>query len=470
MSVFRFPRQLKATRKVLLVLFAAGGFADAADWTAYLNGNDRVGYTSAVLSPDLHLAWTHKSQAKPELAWSGPRSTPIEGHEMRHRVDFDASMQVVIGDGRAYFGSTVDHRLYCTDARTGKPLWTFYTDGPIRLAPTLAFGHVYVGSDDGRVYCLNAADGSVVWQMRVGPKDDRLLSRGEMISRWPVRTGVLIDGETAYFGAGVFPHEVVYLVAANARTGEVIWKNDRISQEDAGRNDLSPQGYLLCNEKFLYVPSGRSLPVGVSKSTGEIVFQRKHSWRTDAGGVVGGTKALLGDGQVYSGGPHHFLAMEDSSGNVGDSYIGGRQMVLTGKYAYLMDGTKIFCVNRSEHAQASREKQKWFLRVREDRGDAAKVALANEKMKEYAGVGIIWDALSDYDDALIATDNLLIAGGQDGVIALDRRTGEERWKTSVNGNVRGISATDSLLTVSTDTGHVYGFVPGPVAAVSNWPE
>lgn len=40
--------------------------------------------------------------------------------------------------------------------------------------------------------------------LRVGLKDERLLSRGEMISRWPVRTGVLIDGEIAYFGAGVF--------------------------------------------------------------------------------------------------------------------------------------------------------------------------------------------------------------------------------------------------------------------------
>ena len=38
----------------------------------------------------------------------------------------------------------------------------------------------------------------------VGPKDDRLLARGEMISRWPVRTGVLVDGDIAYFGTGIF--------------------------------------------------------------------------------------------------------------------------------------------------------------------------------------------------------------------------------------------------------------------------
>ena len=63
---------------------------------------------------------------------------------------------------------------------------------------------------------------------------------------------------------------------------------------------------------------------------------------------MGGTKALLGDGQVYAGGPHHFLAMDEASGEVGESYIGGRQMVLADDLAYLMDGEKVFCVNRAE--------------------------------------------------------------------------------------------------------------------------
>ena len=102
--------------------------------------------------------------------------------------------------------------------------------------------------------------GDEVWKMRVGPKDDRLLARGEMISRWPVRTGVLVDGDVAYFGAGVFPHELIYIVAANAQTGEVIWKNDTISQQNAGRNDLSPQGYLLGSSSRLFMPSSRSVP------------------------------------------------------------------------------------------------------------------------------------------------------------------------------------------------------------------
>ncbi len=439
-----------------VVMWAVTGTA-SGDWPAYLNGNQRVGFTSAQLDPALKLAWTYKSPTKPIIAWEGPRNTPIEGHVMLHRVDFDDALQVVMAKGRAYFGSSVDHRVHCVDALTGQPLWSFYTDGPIRLAPSLAHGNVYVGSDDGCVYCLDATDGELIWKMRVGPKDDRLLSRGEMISRWPVRTGVLIDGETAYFGAGVFPHEMVYLCAVNAKDGSVIWRNDTISEGDAGRNELSPQGYLLCNEDNLYVPSGRSLPVAVSKQTGQILFQKQHSWRTDAGGVVGGTKALLGDGQVYSGGPHHFLAMDDQTGNVGASWINGRQMVLSGKFAYLLDGEKIFCVDRQEHARASQEKQKWFLKTRDDRSDPAKLAEDQENMKKYAGIGIIWEYPSDFDDVLIATDNLVLAGGMNQIVALDRQSGKKVWEQSVVGNVRGLAVDDKVLTVSTDEGHVYGF-------------
>ncbi len=440
---------------VLACLFLSSSVL--ADWPAYLNGNDRAGFTSEHLPPSLRQAWTYRSPAKPVKAWSGPREDPIEGHQMKHRVDFDDALQVVTADGRVYFGSTVDHRLHCVDAKSGQPIWDFYTEGPIRLAPTLAHGNVYFGSDDGLVYCLRAADGEVVWQMRVGPQDDRLLSRGEMISRWPVRTGVLIDGDTAYFGAGVFPHETVYLCAVNANDGSILWRNDTISEQDAGRNDLSPQGYLLANDKYLYVPSGRSLPVAISKETGKIVFQRTHSWRTDAGGVVGGTKALLGDGQVYAGGPHHFLAMDQKTGNVGESWINGRQMVLAGELAYLMDGEKIFCVNRAEHAKASQEKQKWFLKLRERPTTPEKLAHAKQMMKEAMKGGILWEFASDFDDVLIATENAVIAGGLNEVVMLDRSNGEKLWQASVEGNVRGLSVGANLLTVSTDSGNIYAY-------------
>lgn len=443
--------------------------ADCADWKAYLGGNQRSGAGQSTLPADLRLAWTYRSQAKPEQAWSGPRTTPIEGHVMLPRVNFDAAPQTIIVEGKVFFGSTVDHRMHCLDAETGAEIWSFYTDGPIRLAPTHAHGKILFGSDDGVVYCVDANSGDLIWKYRVGPSDDRLIARGEMISRWPVRTGVLVDGAVAYFGAGVFPHETVYLCAADVHTGEIVWRNDRISQADAGRNDLSPQGYLLANDTTLYVPSGRSLPVAVAKDSGEIVFQRKYSWRTDAGGVVGGTKALLGDGQVYAGGPHHFLAMDEKTGEVGEAYIGGRWMVLADEFAYLLDGDKVFCVNRAEHAKASQQKQAWFLRARKVAKDPQKLAEAQDKMREYADVGVVWQQSCDLDGAMISTDSMLIVGGDQRVAAFDRLTGKQVWHASVKGKAMGLAATDSTLTVSTDEGYIYAFTPHEVDQVRQWP-
>ena len=181
--------------------------------------------------------------------------------------------------------------------------------------------------------------GQLVWKMRVGPKDERLLARGSMISRWPVRTGVLIDKGVAYFGAGIFPHEQVYLVAADPKTGKVIWRNDHISQRDAGRDDLSPQGYLLANDEFLFVPSGRSLPAAFDRKTGEYEFKRSYSWRSSGGGVIGGAKAVLSDnGQLFSFGPHHMLALNQKSGLAGHAYIQGRQMTFRQKSAFIATG------------------------------------------------------------------------------------------------------------------------------------
>lgn len=458
-------------RVVVILGLSLCSAATDADWPTYLGDNARAGFTSTELQLPLELAWTYKTPSKPQKAWDGPRNAPIEGHEMRHRVDFDDAMQVVIAGGRAYFGSTVDHTLRCVDTESGATRWSYYTDGPIRLAPTLAHDNVYFGSDDGLVYCLRAEDGVEVWKMRVGPKDDRLLSRGEMISRWPVRTGVLVDGQTAYFGAGVFPHEMIYLCAVNAKDGSVIWRRDTISEEDAGRNDLSPQGYLLANETTLYVPSGRSLPVAVSKRDGEILFQKKYSWRTEAGGVVGGTKVVLGDGQVFAGGPHHFLAMDQTTGLLGEAYITGRQMVLSDDVAYILTGENLICVNRAEHAKASQEKQKWFLRAREFGSDQAKLEEAKRMMKEYAEQGILWQYPTEFDDVLVASGNLVIAGGDDRLVAFDRSTGEERWTQELDGNVRGIAIDEGTLIVSTDEGRLYAFrTPAAEArVVQDWP-
>lgn len=446
------PRHFASTALIFLLIASAGR---AADWPTFQHNNARVATTDETLNAPLALRWVHSAPSTPQTAWSGPRSEPIEGHVMRHRVRFDDAIHVVVAGGRAYFGSPVDHQVYCVDAETGRSNWSFFTEGPVRLAPTVWQGKVYFGSDDGQVYCLSAESGELVWKLRPTPRDERLLARGQMISRWPIRTGVLVDEGVAYFGAGIFPHETVYLCAVDAATGKVIWKNDAISQQNAGRNDLSPQGYLLASDKLLFVPSGRSLPVAFDKQTGEMVHGRKHAWRTTAGGVVGGTGAVLADGQIFSSGPHHFLALDQQSGNIGHAWIAGRQMTFVGENAVIATGGAIIKVDRRQHAQASTKRQELFLKLR--RAPADERREIEKERARLAKVGIEWAAANKADGALIVAGDLVFAGGAGQLAAYRLSDGKEVWQAEVEGEVRGLAAGGGALFASTTAGKIYAF-------------
>ena len=446
-----------------------------ADWPTYLYDNARRGFSPEKLSMPLSLRWVYTSPEPPETAWEGPRSQPFEGLSMRHRVNFDNVLHVAVGGNLLFFGSSVDNKVICVDTETGEIRWQFLTDGSVRLTPTYAHDHVYFGADDGYVYCLTAADGQLVWKLRAGKSDDRLLARGRMISRWPIRTGVVVDGKVAYFGAGVLPHETVYLYAVNSEDGSVLWRNDTISSEDAGRNPLSPQGYLLCSEQRLIVPSGRSLPAAFDKSDGHELYQRSHSWRTTAGGVVGGTKAVLADGQIYASGPHHFLALDEQNGAVGFAWIDGRQLVIGADKAFVADGKQITAIDRAKHAHATIERQKLRLQVKELAAkrrnmDAqqynTEMGVLNKQIAELSEVGVLWKTDCSLDASLVAGQTAVLAGGQGQIVALDAATGRQIWDAKVDGEVGGLALANERLFASTTTGKIYCFA-GPVAAATS---
>lgn len=450
----------------------------AADWPTFRGGNDRIGAGSEALPRNLAVQWKHHAPQAPTPAWPGAEDRIFEGKHLRERVKFDKVFDVAVVGDRVYFGSSVDHQLRCKDARSGQQLWTFYANGPIRLAPTVVDGRVLFGSDDGFVYCLAADSGKLLWKLRAGPADEWLIARGEIISRWPVRTGVLVDDGIAYFGAGIFPAEKVYLYAVRVDDGQIVWKRDNISEADVAREDLSPQGYLLANEETLFVPSGRSLPAAVARATGEILFQRTPAWRTEAGGVVGGTDALLADGQIYAAGEHHRLAMDQKTGKTGHGWFEGRELVVDGDDGFVATGTHVRRLHRADYAQASSQRQALNMEIyslnrkisaKDKDSDAhrERVKEAQQELKDLEEVGIVWQTESNHDGSLLVTANALVSGGAGGVTAYDRETGEPIWSQELDGDVGGLALSHGRLLASTTAGSIYCFAEGTADVASS---
>ncbi len=77
----------------------------------------------------------------------------------------DSSPAVV--DGRVYVGSD-DGNIYCLSAATGAHIWSYTTGGAVKSSPAVVDGKVYVGSDDNKLHCLNATDGALIWNCTTG--------------------------------------------------------------------------------------------------------------------------------------------------------------------------------------------------------------------------------------------------------------------------------------------------------------
>ncbi|MHC4566087.1 MAG: outer membrane protein assembly factor BamB family protein, partial [Planctomycetota bacterium] len=94
------------------------------------------------------------------------------------------------------------HTVYALDRANGNVLWQFTAGGRVDSPPTIKDGLVLFGSADGRVYCLRASDGELVWRFLAAPTDQRVGSFDQIESTWPVHGSVLVTRGVAYFTAG----------------------------------------------------------------------------------------------------------------------------------------------------------------------------------------------------------------------------------------------------------------------------
>jgi len=446
-------KTLVVAASCLSLALAAG--ARAADWPTYNHDAARSAVTDESLRLPLKTAWTHASPHPPAAAWPDPARHDYwhNKHHLNPRVIYDRAFHVAIAGDAVFFGSSADDRVVCLGLADGKVRWTFITEGPVRLAPTVADGKVYVGSDDGWVYCLSASDGHLLWKARPGPDDRRCIGNGRMISRWPVRTGVIVDDGFAYCAAGLLPTtEGVYLCALDAASGRQHWKQ-KVNQP--------AQGYLLASSDRLYLPTGR---------TGPGAFDRKDGRGQGGVASAGGGYALVA-GDVVAAGPGDTagqLDLSDAKTRHRIVSFGGLHLIARESRYYVHSRTHLAALDRAKYMPLARRRVAIQTQLKKlgKRKDAEAEAERARLTKEIDGCTAamktcwLWRAPCAEPYALILAGNTLFAGGDGRVVAYRADDGQQVWSGNVNGRAYGLAASGGRLLVSTNQGTITCFGHG----------
>lgn len=174
-------------------------------------------------------AWpTYRADA----ARSGCVMTSVEADALRPswQADLGGRLTPPVASGGTTYVARIDaHRLHALDMETGRSRWTYDASGRIDSPPTVWRGRVYFGSRDGRVTCLRASDGALVWRFRAAPADLQRMMNGQLESIWPVHGAVLVretgdDTAEVWCTAGfsMFTDGGIRLLRLDARDGALL--------------------------------------------------------------------------------------------------------------------------------------------------------------------------------------------------------------------------------------------------------
>jgi len=192
-----------------------------------------------------------------------------------------------IADGKAYVGST-DGLIYCLDAYNGTQIWN-YTVGSTDSSPAIAYGKVYIGSFNAKVFCLDATTGVQIWNYTTA---------GYVRS-----SPVVVDGRVY---AGSLDGKVYCL---DAMTGGSIWNRTIGAAVTSSPAAVGGKVYVGSNDGIVYC---------LDAANGGIV------WDCIAGLGISSSPAVI-DGRVYVGADNGtFYCLDAVVGTViWKQYVGG---------------------------------------------------------------------------------------------------------------------------------------------------
>lgn len=500
------------TPVLLTLLLLLSRPAPAEDWPTVMHDDQRTGVTAEELRPPLAPRWEFRSPFPPAKGWD-PTPNGYGARKNKSDVSHDDAFRVIAVGDAVFFSSSAANCVYALDAATGVARWTFFTGAAPRLAPAFWKSRLYFGADDGVFRCVDAATGELVWQFKAALTEEQMLGYGRFLSQWPIRAGGIVENGVAYFSAGLFPSNQIFLYALNAEDGALVWRR----QVDAdARDEHVPEGYILARADSLFT-TARTAPARWSTADGSRMdfttpfpqVKNAHEYRFYNGGtdariwdgknIVYGSACVLGYdpdqpgkdsyGRATKGGllfnwfnarqaafkqdkaylatDYHVLAVEQaklpemSAAECKEFEEAYKKLAVAPRLDYLEEFERVVKTQGGEHFRA-RYLQNGPLKY--GQSNWAKWPAASEAIFAKMKTKCAWMTPLCATEALIMSGNVLYAGGEDAVHALDAGTGAKLWSSQTNSRVRGLAVAGGRLFVSTIDGTVRCFAPGQDAA------
>ena len=413
---------------LFLLVFSVAVLAE--DWPMWRYDAARTAASTQQLPSRLNLQWTR--QYRPlKQAW--------EEAINQDRMPYDRVYEPVVMGKLMFIGFNDSDKVIALDTDTGKEVWRFYTDGPVRLPAVCYkkkgwFGieeqRVLFTSDDGYLYCLDAKTGKLIWKFQGCPSNYKVLGNGRLISAWPGRGGPVIKEGVVYFSSGIWPFMGVFIYAIDVESGQVIWENSGQSsrymkQPHSGADSFAgvgPQGTFTAIGNKLLVPGGRAVPAVFNIRNGDFLYYHMRSGKREGGSHVCATDKFF-----FNHRESNTASYDLETGKMLTMYKGTTYPVLSENTCYLSgQTTRAYSMNR----------------------------LKEKKLEQ------LWECKADSTGALIKTGNRFYAGGKNIISALDfngKDTPQIGWTAKVDGTVARLIAADDKLFAVTLQGRIYAF-------------
>jgi hypothetical protein len=198
---------------------------NCADWTQLQYDAQRTGRTTDTVQPPFRLRWMWFGSAGiirnhlSNPSWTGPDLAPqdIIANEatLPESVPFTFAsfIQPIIAGGKVYVGD-MDGKVYCINADDGSTVWTANNPGGTVASCVYANNLVVFGSISRYVRCYNATTGTLVWEKFVGGA----------VTGAPVTNGTIVC---------VGSHEG-HVYCFNLTDGNLLWKSPYLGAQVAG--------------------------------------------------------------------------------------------------------------------------------------------------------------------------------------------------------------------------------------------